>query len=131
MPSYRPPSRVYVRPPWYYHPYAYGAFGLGYFYYDPYWGWGYPGYAYPSAGYYAPDTGSLRVKVKPTHAEVLADGYYVGLVDDFDGLFQRLKLPPGHHRIEVRANGYRPLAFDVRVIAGDTITYRGELEPIP
>ncbi len=31
------------------------------------------------------------------------DGYYVGRVDDFDGLFQRLHLASGPHRLEIRA----------------------------
>jgi hypothetical protein len=49
-------------------------------------------------------------------------------VDDYDGVFQQLRLEPGPHRIEVRLDGYEPLSFEVRVIPDRTITYKGELE---
>lgn len=124
--------------PYWYSPYGYGGFGLGYFYYDP-WGWGYPsgywaGYGYGPAYYggygraYA--QGAVRLKVKPVDAEVLVDGYFVGRVDEFDGVFQRLNLDYGPHRIEIRAPGFEPLTFEVRVQPGRTITYQGELKPI-
>ena len=32
--------------------------------------------------------GGLRITGAPHEAQVLADGYYVGIVDDFDGVFQ-------------------------------------------
>ena len=119
--------------------YGYGAFGLGYLYYDPYW-WGYgPGYGGYYGGYYGGGygggygyeaTGSLRLKVSPREANVFVDGYYAGRVDDFDGMFQRLKLKPGPHKIEVSAPGYAPLVFDVDIRLNDTVTYEGALEPI-
>jgi hypothetical protein len=110
--------------------------------YDPFF-WGYPGLGagIPLGGYSmyeygggsrnapaAPATGRLRLKVKPREAEVLVDGLYVGRVDDVDGIFQRLELEPGAHRIELRAEGYQPLEFDVRIPIDDTITYSGELQ---
>jgi hypothetical protein len=61
---------------------------------------------------------------------VFVDGYYVGIVDDYNGPFQRLPLTVGTHRIEIRANGYAPLAFDVKIEARDTISYQGELQPV-
>ncbi|MEW5983537.1 MAG: PEGA domain-containing protein [Acidobacteriota bacterium] len=140
-PGYYPPGYY---PPNYWNSsywYGYGAFGLGYFYYDPYWwgygapaygGYGYGGYggygSYGGYGYEA--TGSLRLKVSPREANVFVDGYYAGRVDDFDGIFQRLKLKPGPHKIEISAPGYAPLVFDVDVRLNDTITYEGVLEPI-
>ncbi len=54
------------------------------------------------------------------------DGYYAGIVDDFDGTLQHLNLEPGAHKIEVRGQNAAPLAFDVNVLAGETITYRAE-----
>ena len=100
----------------------FNAFNL---YYDPSW-----------AGYgYAPDpfdangpTGGLRLKVEPKDAEVYVDGYYAGIVDDFDGLFQHLTLVPGPHRVEVRAPGYLTLVFDVSIQAHHTTEYRGALQ---
>ena len=42
------------------------------------------------------DRGSaLRFQVTPENAEIFLDGYYVGTVDDFDGMFQRLRLLSG------------------------------------
>jgi hypothetical protein len=145
-----PTSRnIYITSPYFgsygYSPWGYGAFGLGYFYYDPFlWGYpsyGYPyGYGYPSYGYGYPSygssyssygygyTGAIRLKVKPRDAMVYVDGYYVGVVDDFDGIFQRLTLETGPHRLEIRADGYEPLVFEVRIEPDHTITYHGELK---
>jgi hypothetical protein len=131
------------------HPYGYGAFGLGYFYYDPY-RWhprGYSVYAGPGSGYYGGgyygsgyygsgpyrrgfssfDLGELRLRVSPRHAQVFIDGYYAGIVDDFDGIIQSMKLEEGPYRIEIVAPGYEPLQFDVRILPGQKITYRGDL----
>src|SRR5262249_50111827 len=69
------------------------------FWIDP-WGpldyqWGvYPPY-YPYR-YLAPEA-SVKFEVKPKEAEVYIDGYYAGIVDDFDGVFQRLHVEPGEH----------------------------------
>jgi hypothetical protein len=116
----------------YYDPW-YGVAGFGgYFggYYDPWYG-GYP--ADPQGGGGGGytnnfDDGTLRLKIKPRDAEVYVDGYYSGVVDDFDGMFQRLHLDAGPHRIEVRANGYEPLTFEVRITPDHTTTYQGEMK---
>ena len=105
----------------YYDPYGYGRYGRVYGYY-PY---AYGGYA---DAYY---TGSLRLKVKPRFGEVFVDGYYVGLVNDYDGIFQRLRLEEGPHHIEIREPGFEPLEFDVLILPGATITYEGYLIPLP
>ncbi len=119
----------YYRPnPWYYDRWGYGGFGLGYFYYSP-WSWYGPGY-YPGGGW-SRDDGGVRLKVKPRDAEVLVDGYYAGVVDDFDGSFQSLKLDAGSYRIEVRKPGFESLGFDVRVQRDRTITFRGEMKSQP
>jgi len=128
---------VYARPYAYYYPrrlypYGYGAFGLGYFYYDPYvwdpYGYAYPSYGYPGYAYGSSfDTGEIRLKVKPRDAEVYVNGSYAGRVDDFDGYFQGLKLEEGAYHITISMPGYEPLDFDVRVIAGQKIDYKGEL----
>src|SRR6185312_3885852 len=53
----------------------------------------YPRYPYP---YYALDNlrSAVRIEVSPNDAEVYVDGYYAGIVDDFDGVFQRLRVTP-------------------------------------
>jgi hypothetical protein len=128
----------------YWSPYGYG-FGLGYFAYDPFLFGGYGGYGYgPYAGGYGPGydpyqggygsesgyrgVGSIRLKVKPADAQVYVDGYYVGTVDSFDGAFQRLSIEAGAHKVEVRAEGYETVQFDVMVTPGETVTYKGELK---
>ena len=106
----------------------YGGYG-GYYggYYDPWYG-AYPSSPQPSGSY--SDEGSLRLKIKPREAEVYVDGYYVGIVDDFNGIFQRLHIESGPHRIEVRAPGFEPLTFDVRITPNHSTTYQGELKKI-
>jgi hypothetical protein len=130
----------------YYPYYGYGqyyfpgyGFGLGYSFYDPLFydpyaygysggsgGYGSGGYGYSRGGYR--DTGSLRLKLKPRDAQVFVDGYYVGTVDEFDGMFQRLGIESGGHRIEVKADGYEPLQFEVLITPGETVTYKGEMK---
>jgi hypothetical protein len=125
-----------------YYPWGYGGYGFGGYYggyydpwfygggYGPYGGYygpyGYPGY-YVSSGY----EGAVRLKVKPREASVFVDGYFAGQVDEFDGVFQRLRVEPGPHRIEIRADGYEPLSFEIRVQPGRTVNYSGELRPAP
>ena len=111
-------------------PWGYGGLGLdGYYegYYEPWYG-GYP--AYPqnySLGY----DGAMRLKVKPREASVYVDGYFAGRVDDFDGVFQRLHIESGPHRIEIRADGYEPLSFEVRIQPDRKLTYQRELRKLP
>ena len=58
-------------------------------------GYYYPRYYYDHGAY---DThASIRLLVEPREAEVYVDGYYAGVVDDFDGIFQRLRVTPGRH----------------------------------
>jgi hypothetical protein len=142
----RPPSiygyyypRGYYPYGYAYTPYGYGAFGLGYFYYNPY-RW-YPGYApgFSTYGYYdgyrqpfsSFDIGEIRLDVSPRHAQVYVDGYYAGVVDDYDGVFQGLKLESGAYRIEITAPGYENLGFDVRISPGQKIRYEGNLRRVP
>ena len=134
-----------------YYPYGFGGLGFGGFYgsnygyynpwfFDPFYGGfgGYGGYGaysgggdpqYSSSSVFG-EAGSLRLKIKPREASVFVDGYYVGLVDEFDGAFQRLQIEAGPHRIEVRAPGYETLTFEVRLVPDRTTTYTGELKKI-
>ena len=101
-----------------------GYYGGYYGAYDPWYGFA-PTYA-PSA-YASNNSGAVRLKVTPADASVYVDGFYVGIVGDFDGAFQRLLLERGPHRIEMRQPHYRPLAVDVMIQEDFAITYRGEL----
>ncbi len=101
---YRPYYRPYFRP--YFRPY-YGA------YYDPFFSpyafypqYPYP-YPYPYGYRWADPESDVRVQVTPKEAAVYVDGYYAGVVDDFDGFLQRLRVPPGEHEIVLHLDGYR------------------------
>lgn len=74
--------------------------------------------------------GRLRILGAPRGAEVYEDGYYAGIADDFDGVFQHLELSPGVHQVEIRAPGFAPIVVDVRAPAGRTITYRAQMVPL-
>lgn len=104
-----------------------GYYG-GYYAYDPWLGW-YPTYDTTNAGHAGSDIeGALRLKVKPVEASVYVDGYYAGVVDDFDGVFQRLQLEPGPHHLEIRLPEHDDLSFDVMIQPDHTTTYRGLME---
>jgi hypothetical protein len=75
------------------------------------------------------ETASVRLEVSPKEAQVYVDRFYAGVVDDFDGIFQRLTLRPGPHLIEVRKDGYRTLAIEVNLYPGQSVTYRRTMEP--
>ena len=66
--------------------------------------------------------------MKPSDGQVYVDGYFAGLVSEYDGAFQKLKLEVGPHHIEVRAPGYETLGFDVNTEIDQTTTYQGELQ---
>jgi len=129
----------------YWNPWGYG-YGLGYFSYDPYLfgglgAAGYAGGAYSGGAYSGQESsgggsyvqhyqgaGSLRLKIKPANAQVYIDGYYVGVVESFDGIFQKLNVDAGPHRVELRAEGYDTTDFEVVVTPGDTVTYKGDMK---
>lgn len=100
----------------------FGSYGNGPFGY----GYGYPAASYPVV---LPAYGSVRISDAPREAEVYVDGYYAGVVDDFDGRFQRLNLEPGPHQIEVRAAASESRTFDVNVQPGRTVTFRAAPRP--
>jgi len=77
------------------------------------------------------DIGNLRLRVSPRDAQVFVDGYYAGLVDNYDGFFQALKLDSGTYRIEITAPGYETLTFGVLITPGQRIRYRGDLRRRP
>ena len=112
--------------------YGYGYPGYGYGYGAGY-GGGYGGGGYSGSGGYSQsyqDTGSLRLKIKPRQGQVYVDGYFVGDVDSFDGTFQKLNIDGGGHRIEIKADGFEPLQFEVLITPGETVTYKGEMKRI-
>lgn len=122
QPIQRPPNRHRPRP----RPPVYPTYGIGYSYGVPY-------VMAPAVAPVAsapepppvPDRGFLRLDVEPASLlQIYVDGVFVGTHSDHRG---ELELRPGAHRVEIRAPGYEPLAFDTRIEPGLGITYRGDL----
>ena len=67
-----------------------------------------------------------ELEALPREARVFADGYYVGIVNDFDGIFQHMNLEAGPHHIEIEMGGLDGIEFDVYVRPGETTTFRGD-----
>ena len=118
----------------YYDPYYYG-FGYNWyapFYFGAYYGPGYGyGYGYGDPGPYyggghsygaSYHAGQVRVLVQPSNTRVYVDGYYAGVADDFDGIFQRLNTSAGGHDISLRLEGYR--TFNVKLYVPDDGTIK-------
>jgi hypothetical protein len=73
----------------------------------------------------APATGRLLVELQPdVDPQVFIDGYFVGTLDDTGG---DLPLEPGVHRLDLRADGYEPLAVEVQIVADRSTRYRASL----
>jgi hypothetical protein len=137
----RPYYGYYGRPYYYggyYSPYWYGygwGVGLGYYGLYGYYGYPYGGayYPYPYGGYpyrYAAPDSAVRLEVTPKEAEVYVDGYYAGVVDDFDGAFQRLRLPPGSHELTLYHDGYRAVHQTVYLQADATFKVHDNMEKL-
>jgi hypothetical protein len=143
QPYYR--NYGYYRPYAYYDPFFYGSsfafgigFGFGYGYGYPY-AYGYPGYpyaaygAYPypyyGGGYYD-GSAALRLQVMPRETQVYIDGYYAGVVDSFDGTFQRLHAQPGSHEVQLYLPGHRSFSQTLYLQPANTISLRHTMEPL-
>lgn len=74
---------------------------------------------------------SLRLQVSPSDTEVFIDGYFAGIVDDFDGVFQRLRLEPGEHDVTLYMAGHRTVTQKVLLQPGSTFRIRHSMEPLP
>lgn len=135
--GYRPVVRVrpaIVVSAGYYRPHYYTPFFYSGFYGPFYSGWDpfYAQYPYPRGYYgYSGNWASARIEVKPRDAQVYLDGYLVGMVDQFDGVFQRLDLPTGEHEIEVYLRGYRSYRQRTLFRPGESYHFKAMLEPLP
>jgi len=107
--------------PWWSYPFGYGPY-----WYGPYW---YGSDRYGSEWYGEDDSqgGSLKLEVKPNNADVYVDGYFAGIVDDFDGFFQSLDVAPGNHSLTLWCQGYRTVTQEVHVLRGNPLKLRYEM----
>jgi hypothetical protein len=76
-----------------------------------------------------PRAGSVRLELAHLDgaAQVFVDDYFVGTIDD---LGVELRMVPGPHSVEVRADGFETLAVNVSITADRSITYRAALQPL-
>jgi hypothetical protein len=72
----------------------------------------------------------LILDIHPPTAQVFADGYYIGIPEDFRFEDGGAVLEPGPHRIDVIARDYQPVSFDVNLARGQSATFRHSMTPI-
>jgi hypothetical protein len=100
-------------------------------FYDPWfpyrYGW-YPPFAY-GPQYYNQES-SLRLQVTPNETEVFVDGYFAGTVDDYDGVFQRLRLEPGEHDVTLYMVGHKTVTQKILLQPGGTFRVKHTMEPL-
>ena len=113
----------------YYRPVFYDPFFYDPWFYPYRYGW-YPPYPYGYGQFYD-GSASLRLQVSPPETEVFIDGYYAGTVDDFDGLFQRLRLDRGEHEATLYLPGHRTVTQKIFLQPGGTFRIRHTMEPLP
>lgn len=73
----------------------------------------------------------VRLQVTPRSAAVYVDGFYAGVVDDFDGFFERLPLLPGGHTIALYQNGFGTITRHIYLSPGSELRIREDLLPLP
>jgi hypothetical protein len=89
-----------------------------------------PAYPYPYSYGYDNVSGLLRIEVDRKDAEVYIDGYYAGIVDDFDGMFQKLRLPSGGHDVTIYRDGLRAFTQHVYLAPDSTFIIKHKMEPL-
>src|SRR2546425_728037 len=133
--QFRRGHRVLVFRGGFYDPFFYDPFFSPWYPYSFWYPYPYP-YLYPAPPYpdqygyrgrYA-DGASIRIEVKPKDAQVYIDGYYAGVVDDFDGVFQRLHVSPGEHELVLHLDGYRAVHQKMNLAPGSTYKVRYTME---
>jgi hypothetical protein len=125
----RPPAVRHVPAPTHRH-----LVFIGGYFYDPFYGpypwWIRDRYPFPYFPIYYERRADIRLLVTPRTAAVYVDGFYAGVVDDFDGIFQGLPLPPGGHSIELYLEGFHTIRRSVYLAQGSTFKLRETLRPL-
>ncbi len=94
--------------------------------YGPYGPYG----TYPYYGRADDLTSSIRLEVTPKTAEVYVNGYRAGIVNNFDGIFQRLRVSPGDHQIVLYQDGYRTVRQSLHLNPGSDQKIRYTMVPL-
>ena len=113
-----------------FYPYPAPYYAGFYYPWAPYYQVGPYPYPYPYPFHYTDPGASLRLEVKPKQAEVYVDGFYAGIVDDFDGTFQRLHVPPGEHELTLYLDGYRTVKQQLRLSSDKTLKVKYTMEKL-
>lgn len=72
--------------------------------------------------------GLLRLEITPASGlDYYVDGIFIG---NSSTLGSDIELNAGPRRVEVRAAGYKPLVFDVRIAVGRETVFRATMEPL-
>jgi hypothetical protein len=127
----RPPQPAQPRPP-HVVDRTHVVFVGGYFY-DPYFGeypW-WPPVIYPHPRIIFDGRAQVRLQVTPREAAVYVDGFYAGIVDDFDGFFQRLPLLSGGHTIALYLDGFGTITRRFYLSPGTDLSIREALVRLP
>jgi PEGA domain len=118
---------------------ARGVVVIGGGYIGGYWGpwgpwgpWWYPPYPYYPPYYYGDrdDSAHLKTEVKPKQTRVYVDGYYAGVADDFDGVFQSLRVRPGPHDVTLYLEGYQTVTQRVYFSPDGTTKLQHVMAPL-
>jgi hypothetical protein len=110
-----------------------GPVFIGGYFYDPFFGpypwWGPGTYGYPYFPVYD-DRAEVKLLVTPKEAAVYVDGYYAGIVDDFNGFGQSLPLSPGGHDITLYLEGYRTVQQKLLLTRSKSYKVRYTMVPV-
>jgi hypothetical protein len=118
----------------YYDPYGFYNYGVGY---GASYGVGVaPGYdtayrTYSSGGSYdQTQMGGISFEIDPVDAAVFMDGEYVGVAGDFSAGQMPLTVAAGRHHIDLKAQGFMTVAFDITIVGGQVTPYQGAMPVI-
>lgn len=116
---------------------VHGHVFIGGYFYDPMFGpypW-WPRTVYPH--WYRPiydQRAEVRLRIRPKEAEtagVYVDGFYAGVVDDFNNVLQSLPLTAGGHTIVLYLDGYRTLRRNIYLGPGSMFELQEWMERLP
>ena len=130
--QHRAPHPSPPRPPAH-HVVIRGEVFIGGYFYDPFWG-PYPWWPRPVYPRYYPvydNRAEVRLQVKPREAAVYVDGFYAGIVDEFDGVFQRLPVSPGSHEFTLYLAGYQTARYALYLGPGATFELHHQMLLLP
>jgi hypothetical protein len=82
----------------------------------------------PEAAPPTPDLAIVSIDVRPKDARVHLDGHFVGRARYFDGTPSYLFLEPGFYRLELRADGHRPVLVELTAERGCRYDLRHRLD---